>query len=65
MYYYIHYRYIDRYLKSRDLKNTVHVIKHVNSLTKLFEETENWRQVYKQTNSTFYSPNETCLINKY
>ena len=32
-------------------------------LTALFGKTDNWRQMHKQTNSTFYSSNEVCLKN--
>ena len=32
-------------------------------LTELFEKTDNWRQVYKQTNSTFYTSKGVCHQN--
>ena len=32
-------------------------------LTELFEKTDNWRQVYKQTSSTFYTSKGVCHQN--
>ena len=32
-------------------------------LTELLGKTDNWRQIYKQTNSTSYLSNDVCLKN--
>ena len=31
------------------------------TLTELFRKPDNWRQIYKQTSSTFYSSNDVAL----
>ena len=54
-------KHIDRYPKSDVFKRVVHVIRHAHILTELFRKTDNWQQIYKQANSTFYSPNKVFL----
>ena len=57
----------DRYLKNSVSKSIVHVIKHANfqiyrdTLTEFFRKSDNLRQIYKQTSSTFYTSNDVSL----
>ena len=52
-------RYIDRYLQNSVSKSTVRVIKHANF--QFFRiKPDNWRQIYKQTSSTFHA-SKMCL----
>ena len=36
----------------------------VHVITELFEQTDHWRQIYKETSSTFYTSNNVFLQNK-
>ena len=64
------WRHIDRYLGNGVSKSIVHVIKHAdfqlhNSLTELRQKPDNWRQIYKQTSSTFYTSNDVSRRKNY
>ena len=59
-------RHIDRYLKNSFSKSIVLLIKHAKFqlYRELFRKHDNWRQIYKQTSSTFYTSSDVYVITR-